>query len=128
MAQRKVATKKALTKAQLMGAKLARLESIEITELGGTVYLAQLKASEILPFMSAEDDSVEGMNARQNQLLVKALVDEKGNRIFADEDAETMNDLPWDIYTRIVRHVTGKIQGVQADAGPLPDGEGSPSS
>ena len=111
-----------------MGANLARLDSIDITELGGTIYIAQLKASEILPFISAGDDSVEGMNARQNKLLVKALVDENGIRIFEDEDFESMNDLPWDVYTRIVRHVTGKIQGAQEAASPLPAGEGSPST
>ncbi len=121
---------KALTKSQLFGGKKKRLEAIEIDELGGTVYLAPLKASEILPFMSSEeDDSVEAMNARQNELIVIALVDENGKRIFADEDAESMNQLDWDVYTRIVRHLTGKIQGTQKDTeAPLPDGGSSPSS
>jgi hypothetical protein len=120
---------KALTKSQLFGSKQKRLEAIEIEELGGTVYLAPLKASEILPFMGADDDSVEAMNARQNELIVIALVDENGKRIFADEDAEQMNELDWDVYTRIVRHLTGKIRGEQKDAdAPLQDGESSPSS
>ncbi len=133
MAKRQTATQKkqikALTKSQLFGGKTKRLEAIEIAELGGRVYLAPLKASEILPFMGSDDDSVEGMNARQNELIVIALVDETGKRIFADEDAEKMNELPWDVYTRIVRHLTSKIKGEQKDAdAPLPDGESSPSS
>ena len=133
MAKRRTAAQtkqiKALTKSQLFGGKTKRLEAIEIDELGGTVYLAPLKASEILPFMSGDDDSVEGMNARQNELMVIALVDETGKRIFADEDAEKMNDLHWDVYTRIVRRLTGKIQGEQKETEtPLPDGESSPSS
>ncbi len=120
---------KALTKSQLFGGKTKRLEAIEIEELGGKVYLAPLRASEILPFMSSDDESVEGMNARQNELIVIALVDETGKRIFADEDAEKMNDLHWDVYTRIVRRLTGKIRGEQEDTEvPLPDGESSPSS
>ena len=133
MAKRQTAVQrkqtKALTRSQLFGGKTKRLEAIEIGELGGTVYLAPLKASEILPFMSSDDDSVEGMNARQNELIVIALVDENGKRIFADEDAEKMNELHWDVYTRIVRHLTGKIKGEQVDTdAPLPDGESSPSS
>lgn len=120
---------KALTKSQLFGGKTKRLESIEIDELGGKVYLAPLTAAEILPFMSSDDDSVEAMNRRQNELMVIALVDENGKRIFDDEDAAKMNDLHWDVYTRIVRHLTGKIQGDQKDTeAPLPDGESSPSS
>ena len=126
-AQRKQA--KALTRSQLFGGNKSRLEAIQIDELGGRVYIAPLKASEILPFMSSEDDSVEGMNSRQNQLIVKALVDESGKRIFDDEDAEQMNELDWDVYTKIVRVLTGKIQGTkEATDAPLPDGESSPSS
>ncbi len=131
MAKRAQNQTKALTKAQLFGGpKASRLESIDVPELGGVIYLAQLKASEILPFISVgDDDSMEKMNARQNQMLVKALVDEKGTRIFGDEDADKMNDLPWDVYTRIVRHLTGKIQGTKKETeAPLTDGESSPFS
>ena len=132
----KKATKtKALTKDQLFGSTKTRLEPIEIPELGGTVYLAQLTAAEILPFINTtddgdDDDDVQGMNARQNHLLVRSIVDENGERLLGDEDAEMMNQLPWDIYTRIVRKLQGKIQaaGGDAAAAPLPAGEGSPSS
>lgn len=124
-----MAKKKALTKDQLFkGASKIGLDSIDIPELGGVIYLAPLTASEILPFISADDsDGILGMNARQNNLIVRAIVDEKGNRIFDDEDADKMNDLPWDVYRKIVQTITGKVRA-EVDDAPLPDGENSPSS
>lgn len=124
-----MAKKKALTKDQLFkGASKIGLDSIDIPELGGVIYLAPLTASEILPFISADDsDGILGMNARQNNLIVRAIVDEKSNRIFDDEDADKMNDLPWDVYRKIVQTITGKVR-VEVDDAPLPDGENSPSS
>lgn len=102
--------KKAMTSEQLFGAGSGHFDEIDIPELGGVLYLREPSADEVLDLADLEDaDDAKGKNAHQNKLIAKLLVDENGERIVSEDDAQKLTGLPWKVYKRLVDAVTGDI-------------------
>lgn len=56
---------------------------VEVPEWGGTVRLRGLSVAEWLGFRKEQDADGDGMSA----IVVRCLIDDKGNRLFTDEEA-----------------------------------------
>lgn len=81
---------------QLTGKR--NIQEINIPEWGGTVYVRELTGKE-RDKLEASVLSTNGNNSKTNaenlraRLVVLAVVDESGNRLFSDEDAKTVGNL-----------------------------------
>lgn len=81
-----------LSKDQILGNKL-KSETVTVPEWGGDVIVREMSARERDAFETAilnrdgEEVTVENVRAH---LAVRSVVDEQGNRIFGDDDAEAL--------------------------------------
>ncbi len=86
---------KSLTKASILAAEDLRAEPVEVPQWGGTVYVRCMTAAE-RDLWDAElldsnrDDKTEFLRNMRARLCVRVLVDEKGIRLFDDDDAEAL--------------------------------------
>jgi hypothetical protein len=84
-----------LSKLDILNAKDAKLQSVEVPDWGGTLYLRVMSASERDAYedemyrIKGKDVEVNRLNARA-RLLVRCLCDEQGTRLFSDDDAKAL--------------------------------------
>ena len=81
-----------LTKDQIISVEDLAHEDVEVPQWGGTVRVRAMTAIERDRFeqetySGTSKENYDNMRAR---LVVKCLIDEQGNRLFKDEDAETL--------------------------------------
>jgi hypothetical protein len=91
-----------------LGSKLFRLE---FPELGGFVYYREPSAAVLInrPPVSGDPNSPENRHKMMSYLICKSIVDESGAQIFADEDADTLQDtLGIVAYVRMMGAVSGR--------------------
>lgn len=87
-----------LTREQILGARDFTIESMEVPEWGGTVYLRSLKGKGRDAFEGSrvritDDKKVEMIHDNTRaRLLSMTLCDEQGNLIFTEEDVETLGE------------------------------------
>jgi hypothetical protein len=77
----------ALTRDQILNARDRQPTPFPVAEWGGDVYLAPLSAKEALEWSEAREKKDPQMIAL---LLVRAIVDEEGTRLFSDQDAPAL--------------------------------------
>jgi hypothetical protein len=132
--------KKGLTGAQLLKRGKERLHELrDVPGLGDATLYVRLTASDLLDFTELETEESDGKVStkeradRQNDLLVKCLVDETGAPILTADQAVELAEMDWDVYMGVVRGVMAVISSKQEEttgdeATPLEDGESSPTS
>lgn len=77
-----------LDKAAIMAASDVKLEKINVPEWGGDVYLKTLSGTERDAFEDAY--STDRMKNFRPRFLVLTLCDKDGNRLFTDEEVQTL--------------------------------------
>jgi len=78
---------KILTRADILAAQDLKTISCEVPEWGGTVYVRELNALDMEAFqVSIRDASGALKTSLRERLLAVCLVDESGNRLFAEEE------------------------------------------
>ena len=82
-----------LTKDIILKADDCKIESVDVPEWGGTLYLRVMKGTERDAFEAEtyKDGKTDLKNFR-SKLLVKTICDEKGSRIFSDDDAVLLGE------------------------------------
>ncbi len=98
------------------------LTPIPLPDLGGIVYKRELPASVIIsrPTMTDTADLVQQQNTVA-WFICKSIVDENGNQIFPDDEADTLRDtLNVSVYATLALAVTG-TSGVPGTAGLIVD-------
>lgn len=108
----------ALTKAALLALAAASLprETLEIPELGGTVTVQGMSGKQrdawekslIVGRGKRRDVNTENVRAK---LACVCLIDEQGQRLFTDEDADALGELRVDVLSRIFE-VAQRLSGV----------------
>jgi len=86
-----------------------KLTPIHVPEYGGIVYKRELPASVMIsrPAVADPNDPIQQQNT-VSYFICKSIVDENGNQIFADEEADTLRDiLSISVYTLFTQAVTG---------------------
>lgn len=99
----------ALSKDQILGAVDFDFKEVEVAEWGGSVRLRGLSASERDQFEARLGVSQDLTNMRA-RLVVNCLVDDEGNRLFADKDAAELGKKNAAVMTRLfdeVRNLSG---------------------
>lgn len=93
----------ALGKAAILKAMALKKETVEVED--GQILLTEVSASEYMEVFNsdaAKDDKGEFDGTRFTSLLAtRCIVDDEGNRVFADDDAETLRNGSTAIYTKI---------------------------
>jgi len=89
-----------LSKDQILQADHKKFEDVEVKEWGGTVRLQELSASdrdqwESESFLIAADGASAKFNPKhaRARLVVRCLVDEKGRRMFTDDEVAAIGSL-----------------------------------
>jgi hypothetical protein len=88
-----------LTAEQIKAAAKLIIESVDVPEWGGTVLVKMLSGKEKTAFYVAQsiarkannDEPIENYQAR---FCVAVLCDEEGNRLYQDDQADELGDLP----------------------------------
>ena len=99
-----------LTKDSILSAKDFDTQVVHVPEWGGDVTLRGLSSMDRDNFEAdlAENQDLRNLRAR---LVVKAIVDEDGNRIFADSDAEALGAKNSSVIIRLFEEVR-KMSGM----------------
>lgn len=98
-----------LTRDQIMAARDFETRTVEVPEWGGAVTLRSLSAKDRDNFESELSLTQDLRNLRA-RLVVKALVDDEGVRLFKDEDADDLGEKSSQVIIRlfdIVREMAG---------------------
>lgn len=97
-----------VSKQSILGYKRTKpLESINVPEWGGKVYIRVMSSNERDAY-EAETVQVNGKNVTLNRqgararLLVKVVCDESGHRLFEDRDAKMLGEQPADLIEPVV--------------------------
>lgn len=98
----------ALSKERLLSADSYRREKVDLPELGGFVYVGAVSAADWMDCQDAalkdKDEGGRGSTAPWvGRMLVKSIVDEDGNRLFGDEDAEELMRRPLAVINRLYK-------------------------
>lgn len=92
-----------MNKAQILAPKPPKSEPVEVPEWGGTVNVVCMSAIERdgmdVELFNMPDG--EGMTNFRARVLVRAVRDENGARIFEDTDAEALGQQPNDVILRL---------------------------
>lgn len=96
-----------LDRSAILGAQDVKTETVDVPEWGGQVIVAMMSAADrdaweqsLVPKVSGAPVDVSNIRAR---LCVRCLVDEKGKRIFKDEDAEALGKKSAAAVTRVAK-------------------------
>lgn len=99
-------------------AKLKK-ELVDIGD-GHQVYVSELEAKALFPVWFSQEFEVDGkpgvvdLNKVLPALLARAIVDEDGNRLFADEDAEALSKINPQTYVPLSEAVR-RLNGITGD-------------
>jgi hypothetical protein len=122
-----------LSRDDILKADDIETEEVEVPAWGGTVLVRGLSGKERDNYESScmQDRGKQGMvrvlaNIRA-KLVVRCLVDEDGNRLFADADANALGeksaaalDQLFDVAARLSRLSDGDIEELGKDSAPVP--------
>lgn len=106
-----------LTRAQILEAQKLKTQTVPAPEWGGEVIVKELTSTERLELFDIIAAKSGGLTEREQNLLFGALfvcrtaVDDKGKRIFEDEDAETLM-LKNEKTLTLVANASGKLNGI----------------
>lgn len=96
-----------LNRDAILGAEDRKIEPFDVPEWGGQVYLAPLMAADRDAF--EQSVSIDGKNVNlknvRARLLCAAIVDENGERIFKEADAEVLGKKSGAVIGRIYERV-----------------------
>jgi hypothetical protein len=101
--------KRMLSKDQILGARDFETKEIDVPEWGGTVTIRELSSKDRDNF-EAELHMTDDLRNLRARLVVKAIIDENGERMFADSDAEALGNKSSSVLIRIfdaVRDMNG---------------------
>lgn len=98
----------ALNREMILSAGDLRHEKVEMPEWGGHVYVSSVSAADWMDFQDAaikgkEDQGQSNTAPWVGRMLVRTIVDEQGQRLFADEDAPILMRKPLTVINRLYR-------------------------
>jgi hypothetical protein len=99
----------ALSKDQIFGASDRKVEVVPVPEWGGDVILKTISGTDRDAFEDSLSTVDEDGNYQPNilnadaRLLVKCIVDEDGNRVFSDGDADSLGSKSAPVLARLAR-------------------------
>lgn len=127
-------TKETLRAAVEAAQKQPALESRDVPEIGGTVYIRGLTGKQRDVWeqwcVVGEGKNRHLKNVR-GKLLARTLCDEHGTRLLTDPDAEWLGDLPGDIISPLydlAARLSGISEAVKQDLEKFSEAEGSGAS
>jgi hypothetical protein len=94
-----------------------KTEPLDVPEWGGTVYVRQLNGAELVAWSEASTDAPTA--EKGTGLLVRCLVDAAGVRLFKEEDAAALVELPGGLVNRlcgVANDVNGLTEKAKASA------------
>jgi hypothetical protein len=98
-----------LTKEQILAQNDLRTEQVEVPEWGGSVTVRAMTSRERDAYEASMVEGDKYVNVRA-RLVASCLVDENGERMFSDEDAEALGNKGASAMNRIFNVVT-RING-----------------
>lgn len=108
-----------IDKAKLLASSAAfKLGEVELAELGGKVFLRVLSSRERDALEAEFTDAKNNLGKLDNiraKLVVRALCDEQGKRIFTDAEVEQVGEMPAPLVSRIF-DAAARHNGMTADA------------
>lgn len=134
-----------LTKAQILAADRKKTVDVDVPEWNGSVRLRELSAAERDLWESESFTTLEGdegevevrFNPKQvrARLLVRCMVDEKGKRMFTDDEIAVVGDLSASTAQRLFKRAreinaisSDDIKALEKNSGAAPSGGSSSSS
>ena len=113
-----------LNRDQILAHKTLKCETIEVPEWGGEVKVRELSASEADVFESGLAAARQGQNGSgpdpliarnfRAKIVALAAVDDEGNRLFTDDDVETLGSMSRSALDR-VSSVAMRLSGYSDD-------------
>ena len=90
----------ALTKAQIIGCSDSEVKEIEVPEWGGSVFIRSINGRErgIVESWVSNGKVIDGF---VNRLMLMCLSDEKGNRLFTDNDLPVIEEKNGAVLSRL---------------------------
>jgi hypothetical protein len=79
-----------LNKEQILGADDRKYVDVEVPEWGGTVRIGSMSADELLEYEELTEANGMDRNDKMAAVLVRAIRDEEGRRLFTDEDIPSL--------------------------------------
>lgn len=109
-----------LSREELLKGIFLRQESLDIPELGGRVILQEMSAPDYLTYQKfLQEDAPEkgqvNMQTAYAKMAVRGIVDEKGERVFQDEDVSHLARMPYRILGPIAEAFT-RVNGATKEA------------
>lgn len=104
-----------LTKAQILAARPAAVESVDAPEFGegATIGVRMLSAGELLRLSKTHKDG-DAEDTAYAKWFIATACDESGKPLFDDADIEQINALPFTLVRRVV-NAAMKLNGVAED-------------
>lgn len=92
-----------LTAAEILAAEDVRLEKVSVPEWNGDVYIRNLtgRALDAYQFSLANDKGELDFTDRRAKLLARCLCDEKGKRLFNEQQIEALSGKSSDVLVRL---------------------------
>lgn len=117
---------KVLTKAELLSGKSLKMTKFAIEQLGGSIYLRELSARQLLAYnnrvqeLQATDGASEGINAQRGVELMALLVsmsacNQNGELMMTEEEASKLADNSMTLITELGTEVL-KLSGIDSKA------------
>lgn len=108
-----------IDKAKLLSANSAfKLGELELPELGGKVFLRVLSSRERDALEAEFTDAKNSLSKLDNiraKLVVRAVADDQGKRLFSDEEIGAVGDLPAPLVSKIF-DAAARHNGMTSDA------------
>jgi len=116
-----------LSKSAILTAKDLAHKDVDVPEWGGTVRIRCMTGNERNAYevevLSAHNANDHGrLAALRHKLLAYTVIDERGERIFSDEDLEALGGKSKDVIERLFE-VAQEVSGLNGDA--VEDAEGN---
>lgn len=92
-----------LTAAEILAAEDVRLEKVSVPEWNGDVYVRNLtgRALDAYQFSLADDKGELDFTDRRAKLLARCLCDDKGKRLFNEQQIEALSGKSADVLVRL---------------------------